>query len=112
MAKQGFEARAGEQVFAEKVSANCLQTPSFITNPVAGKMYFTDQRVVFLAQGLIGTDKMSWGIEMKDIAAVKACIAPPFFPIGMRLILKNGEKYKLSIMKRNKYIDWISQHIS
>ena len=26
--------------------------------------------------------------------------------------IKDGEKYKLGIMKRDKYVDWIKQHIS
>ena len=68
--------------------------------------------IMFLASGLIGTDSVSWEIEMKDIQAVKACLTPPFFPFGILITMRNGDKYKLGMMKRQKYVDWIVQHIS
>ena len=49
---------------------------------------------------------------MKDIQSVETCMTPPCFPFGIMLTMKNGEKYKLGIMKRDKYVDWIKQHIS
>lgn len=113
MAKAVFKARENEQVFAERVSADCWNMPQVIgSRQIAGKVYFTDQRVVFLASGLIGTKSVSWEIEMRDIAKSEKCTTPPFFPFGIRITMKNGDKYKLSILKRNKYADWISQHIS
>lgn len=113
MAKQVFEARPGENVFAEKATADCWKSPKQIGNSqVSGKTYVTDQRIVFLASGLIGTGSVSWEIEMKDIASVKACLTPPFFPFGIMITMKDGSKYKLAYMKRKKYLDWISQHIS
>ena len=84
MAKPVFEARAGEKVFAEKATADCWKSPKqAISRQVSGKTYLTDQRVVFLASGLIGTESVSWEIEMKDIASVKPCMTPPFFPFGV-----------------------------
>jgi len=113
MAKPTFEARAGEEVFAEKVTVDCWKTPGQITGrQVSGKAYFTDRRVVFLASGLIGTASASWEIEMKDIAEVSACTTPPCFPFGILITLKDGGKYKLGTRKRDQYIDWISRHIS
>ncbi len=113
MAKAVFEAKADEEVFAEKVSMDCWRSPRQINGrQVSGKTYFTDRRIVFLASGLIGTSSVSWEIEMKDIASVKPCMTPPFFPLGILISMKDGGKYKLATMKRNKYIDWISQHIS
>ncbi len=113
MAKPTFEARAGEEVFAEKVTADCWKSPKqTINRQISGKTYFTDQRVVFLASGLIGTASVSWEIEMKDIQSVETCTTPPCFPFGILITMKDGEKYKLGIMKRGKYVDWLSQHIS
>ena len=84
MAKSVFEARTDETVFAEKVSADSWKSPKqVIGRQISGKTYFTDQRIVFLASGLVGTASVSWEIE-----------------------------YKLGIMKRDKYVDWIKQHIS
>ncbi len=113
MAKQVFEAKPDEEVFAEKVSADCWKSPKQINGrQVSGKTYFTDQRVVFLASGLIGTAGVSWEIGMQDIASVKACMTPPCFPFGILITMKDGGQYKLGIMKRDKYIDWISRHIA
>lgn len=113
MAKPVFEAKTDEEVFAEKVSTDCWKSPRQIGGrQISGKAYFTDRRIVFLASGLIGTSSASWEIEMKDIASVKPCMTPPCFPFGILISMKDGGKYKLGTMKRNKYIDWIAQHIS
>ena len=113
MAKKIFEVRINETVFAERISADSWKTPQQLTSrQVSGKIYFTDQRIVFLASGLIGADSVSWEIEMRDIQSVKTCMTPPCFPFGILITMKDGGKYKLGIMKRSKYIDWISQHSS
>jgi len=113
VAKPVFEARAGEKVFEEKVSADSWKTPRQIgSRQISGKTYFTDQRIVFLASGLIGTASVSWEIEMKDIASVETCTTPPCFPFGILITMKDGGQYKLGIKKRDKYVDWISQHIA
>ncbi len=113
MAKKVFEARAEEAVFAERVSADCWKSPrQTISSQVSGKIYFTDQRIVFMASGLIGAESVSWEIEMADILSVKTCMTPPCFPFGILITMKDGSKYKLGVIKRGKYVDWISQHIS
>lgn len=113
MAKPVFEAKAGEEAFAEKVSADCWKSPRQVSGrQISGKAYFTDRRIAFLASGLIGTASVSWEIEMKDIASVKTCTTPPCFPFGILITMKDGGQYKLGIRKRDKYVDWISQHIS
>ena len=113
MAKPVFEARTDETVFAEKVSADCWKSPKqVIGRQISGKTYFTDQRIVFLASGLVGTAGVSWEIEMKDIQSVETCMTPPCFPFGVLLTMRDGGKYKLGITKRGKYVDWITQHIS
>ncbi len=113
MSKKVFELKEKEELFAGKVTGDCWKMPKLsINRQVSGKYYFTDQRVACLASGLIGTESVSWEIEMKDIASVKTCTTPPFFPFGILITMKNGDKYKLSILKRKKYFEWISSHIS
>jgi len=113
MSKKTFEVKEGEQLLAGKVSGDCWKMPKLsINKQVSGKYYFTDKRIAFLASGLIGTESVSWEIEMKDIDKVKTCMTPPFFPFGILITMKNGDKYKLSILKRKKYFELISQHIS
>ncbi len=113
MGKKVFELKEGEQLFASKVSGDCWKMPKFTINrQVSGKYYFTDKRIAFLASGLIGTESVSWEIEIRDIATVKTCMTPPFFPFGILITMENGDKYKLSILNRKKYFDWISEHAS
>ncbi len=112
MSIKKFELKEGEQLLASKVSGDCWKMPKFsINRQVSGKYYFTDQRIVFLASGLIGTESVSWEIEMKEIENIKTCMTPPFFPFGILITMKNGDKYKLSILKRKKYAELISQYI-
>ncbi len=113
MGKKVFEVTNDEQLFAGKVSGDCWKMPqTTINRQISGKYYFTDKRIAFLASGLIGTESVSWEIEMKDIATVKTCLTPPFFPFGILVTMNNGDKYKLSLLKRKKYFDWILEHIS
>ena len=113
MGKKVFELIDGEQLFASKVSGDCWKMPKVsINRQVSGKYYFTDKRIAFLASGLIGTESVSWEIDMKDVETVKTCLTPPFFPFGILVTMKNGDKYKLSILKRKKYFEWILDHIS
>lgn len=113
MGKKVFEIRDGEEMFASKVAGDCWRMPKLtISRQISGRYYFTDQRIAFLASGLIGTESVSWEIEISDIEKVETCTTPPFFPFGILITMKNGEKYKLSILKRKKYYEWISEHIS
>jgi len=113
MAKKVYELKDNEQLFAGKVAGDCWKMPNLsIHRQVSGKYYFTDQRITFLASGLIGTDSVSWEIQMEDIDKVKTCLTPPFFPFGILITMKNGDQYKLSILKRKKYFNWIVEHLS
>jgi len=112
MKKKEFETREGEEILANRISGDCWKMPQLITSrQVSGKFYFTNQRIAFLASGLIGTKSVSWEIEIKDIDSVKTCTTPPFFPFGILITMKSGDKYKLGIMKRKKYVSLITEHM-
>ena len=113
MAKPTFTLREGETFFAQKVGADCWKMPQVVgKRQISGKVYMTDQRIAFLASGLVGTASVSWEIEMKDIASVRTCTTPPFFPFGIELTMRDGNVYLLGIMKREKYATWIKDHLS
>ncbi len=112
MNKTQFVFAENEYVFARWVSADCWKMPQVIGNrQVSGKISFTNQRIIFLASGLIGTQKLSWEISMREISAVKPCLTPPFFPFGIEITLKSGDLYRLGMLNRKKYINWISQNL-
>lgn len=112
MGKKTFELKDGEQLFAGNVTGDCWKMPNIIgSRQVSGKYHFTDKRIAFFAKGLIGAGNASWEIEIKDIEKVKKCTTPPFFPFGILITMKNGDKYKLSLLKRKKYFEWISEHV-
>ena len=112
MEKKLFEVRENEEILANHVSGDCWKMPQLaISRQISGKYYFTNQRIAFFASGLIGTKSVSWEIEIKDIASVKTCMTPPFFPFGILITMKNGDKYKLALMKRKKYVNIILEHI-
>lgn len=113
MAKPTFDPRPGEEMFAQKVSCDCWKMPQVAgKRQISGKLYMSDQRVAFLASGLVATASVSWEVEMKDIASVRTCTTPPFFPFGVELTMKDGKVYLLAIMKRDKYVTWLNEHIS
>ena len=113
MAKPTFDPRPGEEIFAQKVGCDCWKMPQVSgKRQISGRLYMTDQRVAFLASGLIGTASVSWEIEMKDIASIRTCITPPFFPFGIEIAMRDGTVYLLAILKRNKYFTWLNEHIS
>ena len=113
MNKKIYEVKNDEKLFAGGVSGDCWKMPNIsINRQVSGKYYFTDKRIAFLASGLMGTASVSWETELDYIDTVKTCLTPPFFPFGILIKMKNGDKYKLSIFKRKKYFDWINEHIS
>ena len=48
MAKAVFEARAGEKVFAERVTGDCWKSPKqTISRQVSGKVYFKNCKYAF-----------------------------------------------------------------
>lgn len=111
MTKQILEMQNGEELFA-KVRGDCWKSPKhFATRQISGKFYFTNQRVVFMASGLIGTANVSWEINMREIQNVCTCLTPPCFPFGILITLQDGSKYKIGILKRNDYVNWINQHL-
>ena len=113
MAKPTFDPRPGEEIFAQKVGCDCWKMPQVSgKRQISGRLYMTNQRVAFLASGLIGTASVSWEIEMKDIASIRTCMTHPFFPFGIEITMRDGKVYLLEILKRNKYFTWLNEHIS
>ena len=85
MNKTQFVFAENEYVFARWVSADCWKMPQVIGNrQVSGKISFTNQRIIFLASGLIGTQKLSGEISMREDLRRQALPDPAVFPVRHR----------------------------
>lgn len=74
-----------------------------------GNYWITNQRIVF--RGGFGT---TLDIPYTDIASVSLCKVGPllqFMPTGIKVSLKNGKTYKLSVLKRKSIIELIESRV-
>ena len=81
----------------------------FLNSQTRGNIFFTADRMIFIS---------GWGFEKivihySDIRAMKKCFIGLFIPTGIKItaLNENGKEknYKLSVMKRNDWINFISQ---
>lgn len=78
---------------------------------IRGYYYFTNESVIFVG-GLAGST--FWGVKYKNIKEMKKCNVAFFIPTGISItgydeIKGKDVKYKLSVMKRQNWIDYIAQ---
>ena len=81
-----------------------------MTSQVRGSYSFTNQRIVF---------KGGWAteieIEYSDIESIQKCNVGgliPVMPTGIKIVLKDGKKHILSVLKRGEIMELIQRHIS
>lgn len=83
-----------------------------IFNQVRGYYYFTHEKIIFNS----GWGTHSFAVKYSDILSIEKSFVGPFMPFGVTLTVNEGEnnslakaKYKLSLMSRGKWIDYISK---
>lgn len=103
-----LELLPNEQILAT-VNGDCWETP-WILEQVPGVYIFTDQRIIFQGNGLIEKLRLKFEIPYEQICYIEPCLIV-FFPTGIRVWMKNGKKYRLSVMKRKKYMELINSHL-
>ncbi len=76
-----------------------------------GKYTFTDQRVIFKPTQLLalGSDI---AFDYSDIACIEKCTIGPMLPFGIKVTTKQGNKYKLSLMKRDYWIHFMQERMA
>lgn len=81
----------------------------------SGKFWFTNERILFSTGAFSIYSKPFFIVKYSDIASVEKCNIGPalikFIPTGIQLNMKDGKKYKLSVLKREKYIQFIESKI-
>lgn len=103
-----LDLRVGEQII-EEVRGDYWEALLFTLSQKRGKFIFTNQRIHVAAGFLTALD-----LEYKDIQSVEKCNVGGLIrliPTGIKVIMKNGKKHHLSILKRAKYIEMINQNL-
>ena len=77
---------------------------------ISGKFYFTNQRIAFRTWGAF-KKSAAYDIEYKDIDSLNPFSINFFIKTGIQITVFNGDVYKISVMKRNKIMEMISNYL-
>lgn len=98
-----FELRENEKIEFEVAGDLWEKNVAFLDSARRGKVWFTNQRVVFCTGALSLYSKPYCVIEYSDIESIEKCnIGPSFIkiiPTGIKIATKDGKEYKFSILK-------------
>lgn len=110
MKAEGLDLRTNETIFEEK-KGDTWKTPQMpYRKQISGKFYFTNQRIAFRTWGPF-KKSAAYDIEYKDIETLQPYSINFFIKTGIQVTTFNGEIYKISVMKRNKLMEIISDHL-
>lgn len=76
----------------------------------AGKYLFTNQRIIFVGNGVIEKLRVKFEISYSEIQSVTP-YRVVFFSTGILIRMKNGDSYRLSLRKRDQYIAMIQNYM-
>lgn len=81
---------------------------------VRGTYYYTNEAVCFVG-GFAGTT--NWAVKYKDIRQIDKCLIGLFMPFGVRLHFYDADKdkirkYKMSVLKRDRWIKFLTERMS
>lgn len=83
----------------------------FVQTQTSGTYTFTNKRVMFKPTGLLTSGKLLFTLDYKEIESLKKSQVAFFIPTGILLSMKDGKKYKLSLLGRKGWIDFIQSHM-
>ena len=96
-----LELKLGEEI-KECVRADYWSKKLGMYSQNRGRIWITNQRIHVRAGWSYDFD-----IEMSQIASLKKSNISLILPIGIDVILKNGKKHRLAVMKRNQRMELI-----
>jgi len=105
-----FQLLPGEEII-KTASGDCWETPSMFKSQVPGRYTFTNQRIIFEGNGIIEKLRVKFAIPYLEIKTIEPYLVV-FFKTGILVWMKNGDKYRLSLRKRQEYMDLIQSHIN
>lgn len=106
---KNFELLPGEESVKE-TGGDCWQTPETFRSQVPGKYLFTNQRIIFVGNGVIEKLRVRFEIPYSEIQSVTP-YRVVFFGTGILIRMKNGDSYRLSLRKRDQYIAMIQNYM-
>lgn len=104
-----LELQAGETVLKEIRGDYWEKLFLFLYSQKIGQYWFTSERIVFRGEFVADLN-----LSYKEIQEVKACAvgpAIPFIPTGIKVTMKDGKSYKLSVLRRKKIMELISSRM-
>ena len=120
MGNKRIALRENEQIFKENIGTNFWKSPQLSTTlpfPLSRQQLpaattFTNQRIVSF-KSILAINAKDFEFEIKDIQSVEKALVPPFFlPVGIKIVMKNGDIYLMYIVFREQYIHWITDHMN
>lgn len=110
MKAEALDVRENEEIVDEKSGDTWLTPAMTRSRQVSGKFYFTNQRVAFRTWGPF-KKQCAYDIEYSDIDTIDTYTINLFIRTGIKITTYDGDVYKLSVLKRDKYIELIKQYI-
>lgn len=96
-----------------RVKGDCWSVPGSIAKrQVPGAYTFTDQRILFRGNGLIDALRVVFAIPYGEIVSAEPCPVGPFIPTGIRIRVRDGGTYLLSILKRKEILALIQERMA
>lgn len=102
---KNFTLHPGEEII-KAAGGDCWQTPCMMRNQVPGQYLFTNHRIVFEGNGIFEKLRVRFEIPYLQIQSVTPYWVV-FFNTGILIRLKDGDCYRLSLRKRDQFMDII-----
>lgn len=115
MAKQvELQLLEGENIEKEKVKGDYWHGGLGLAfqSQTHGIYFFTNKRILFKPTGLFTGTEMLFTLDYKEIESIKTCQVGIFIPTGILITMKDKKKYKLSLLKRNTWVEFIKSHMA
>lgn len=111
MKAEALDLRDNEEILKE-CKGDTWRMPGMLTatpRQISGKFYFTNKRIAFRTWGPFKKNA-AYDLEYKEIESMSTYSINFIIPTGIKLTMTNGDVYKISVMKRKKYMEIIQQY--
>lgn len=100
----------GENILQE-MQCDCTQAHGVGFRAVPGRLWLTDQRILFCGMGLVKSLRLVFAISYEDIVELEPFSVAPFIRTGIWVVTREDGVYSISIMKRKAVMDTIRKYM-